>query len=383
MSKDKGYITPQKLLEEMRRYEKGSVTRRHFLGVTGLGLAAAVMSTAVPGLRPRNAYAALSGTVNFTTWPNYFAQENIDNFTKNTGVKVNITIFGSNEEMLAKLQAGSTGWDLFVPTNYTISTYKKLDLIEPLDLKLMPNYDPASQDSRFTGPGTIDGVTYAVVKDWGTTGYVVDTRKVKAIPETWKDFFDAANGPLSGKVLVHDYQLTTIGGALKALGHSFNSIDPKENAEAEKLLLATKPHLFGINSDYQPSMRNGDAVMSMCWTNDGAQLHRDIPEMEYRLGKDGGEIWADHYAVPKGAPNRAAGYALMDYLLTPEINAKEVKSNGAPSIDSRVNKLVPKEMLENPILYPAAELLSKLEFGAAETLTSPLRAEIMARFKAA
>ena len=381
MSND--HIKPEKFLEELRRYQRGSVTRRHFLGVTGLGLATAVIGGAVPDLRPRKAFAeGLSGTVNFTTWPNYFAQENIDNFTKTTGVKVNVTIFGSNEEMLAKLQAGSTGWDLFVPTNYTISTYKKLDLIEPLDLKLVPHYDKAAQDARFTGPGTIDGVTYALVKDWGTTGYVVDTRKAKT-PETWKDFFDAANGPLSGKVLVHDYQLTTIGGALKALGHSFNSIDPKENAEAEKLLLATKPHLFGINSDYQPSMRNGDALMSMCWTNDGAQLHRDIPEMEYRLGKDGGEIWADHYAIPKGAPNRAAGYALMDYLLTPEVNAKEVISNGAPSSDTRVNKLVPKEMLENPILYPAAGYLSKLEFGAAETLTSPIRAEIMARFKAA
>ncbi len=377
-------IKPQKFLEELRRYEKGSVTRRHFLGVTGLGLATAVLGSAVPGLAPRKAFAeGLSGTVNFTTWPNYFAQENIDNFTKNTGVKVNITIFGSNEEMLAKLQAGSTGWDLFVPTNYTISTYKKLDLIEPLDLKLVPNYDASTQDPQFTGPGTIDGVLYAAVKNWGTTGYVVDTRKVKKTPETWKDFFDTAQGELSGKVLVHDYQLTTIGGALKALGHSFNSIDAGEMAAAEKLLLATKPHLFGINSDYQPSMRNGDAVMSMCWTNDGAQLHRDIKQMEYRLGKDGGEIWADHYVIPKGAPNRAAGYALMDYLLTPEINAKEVKSNGAPSSDSRVNALVPKEMLENPILYPAKELLSKLEFGAAETLTNPVRAEIMARFKAA
>ena len=377
-------IKPQKFLEELRRYEKGSVTRRHFLGVTGLGLATAVLGSAVPGLAPRKAFAeGLSGTVNFTTWPNYFAQENIDNFTKNTGVKVNVTIFGSNEEMLAKLQAGSTGWDLFVPTNYTISTYKKLDLIEPLELKLVPNYDASAQDSQFTGPGTIDGKLYAIVKDWGTTGYVVDTRKVKKTPETWKDFYSLTQGELSGKVMVHDYQLTTIGGALKALGHSFNSVDAGEMAAAEKLLLATKPHLFGINSDYQPSMRNGDAVMSMCWTNDGAQLHRDIKEMEYRLGKDGGEIWADHYAVPKGAPNRAAAYALMDYLLTPEINDKEVKSNGAPSSDSRVNAMVPKEMLENPILYPAKELLSKLEFGAAETLTNPVRAEIMARFKAA
>jgi spermidine/putrescine transport system substrate-binding protein len=383
MSKDEKIITPQKFLEELRRLEKGSVTRRHFLGVTGLGVATAVMSAAVPGLRPRKALAAISGTLNFTTWPNYFSQENFDNFTKKTGVAINVSIFGSNEEMLAKLQAGSTGWDVFVPTNYTISTYKKLDLIEPLDLAKMPNYSAAAQDPRFIGPGTIDGVTYAVPKDWGTTGFVVNSKKAAQNPTSWKEFWDLIQGPLTGKALVHDYQLTTIGNALKYFGHSFNSLDEKEMAEAEKLLLAVKPHLFGINSDYQPSMRNGDAWMSMCWTNDAAQLHRDIPEMNYVLGKEGGEIWVDHYAVPKGAPNREAAYAFLDYILTPEINAKEILAHGAPSTDERVNKLLPKTLLDNPILYPAAAMLSPLEFGAAATLTSPARAEIMARFKAA
>ena len=383
MSKDKGVITPQKFLEEMRRYQKGSVTRRHFLGVTGLGLATAVMSAAVPGFEPRKAYAGLSGTLNFTTWPNYFSQENFDNFTKKTGVVINVSIFGSNEEMLAKLQAGSTGWDIFVPTNYTISTYKNLDLIEELDLSKMPNYSAATQDARFLGPGTIDGKTYAVPKDWGTTGYVVNSKSANQNPTSWKEFWDLIQGPLTGKAMVHDYQLTTIGNALKYFGYSFNSLDEKEMADAEKLLLASKPHLFGINSDYQPSMRNGDAWMAMCWTNDGAQLKRDMPEMNYVLGKEGGEIWVDHYAIPKGAPNLEAAYAFIDYLLTPEINAKEILSHGAPSTDSRTNALLPKTLLDNPIIYPAAELLSPLEFGAAATLTSPVRAEIMARFKAA
>jgi spermidine/putrescine transport system substrate-binding protein len=154
-------------------------------------------------------------------------------------------------------------------------------------------------------------------------------------------------------------------------------------AEAEKLLLEAKPHLFAINSDYQPSMRNGDAWMSVCWTGDATQLHRDLPEMQYVIGKEGGEIWTDYYAVPKGAPNREAAYALIDWLLTPEINAKEVQAHGYPSTDARTNKLVPKEMLENPILYPDDSLLTNLEFGAAATLTNPLRAEIMARFKSA
>ena len=383
MTKHPDHISAEKFIEELRRYQKGSVSRRHFLGVTGLGLATAVLSAAVPGLKPRKAYAGLSGTLNVTTWPNYFSQENYDNFTKKTGVPINVNVFGSNEEMLAKLQAGSTGWDVLVPTNYTISTYKKLDLIEPLDLKLFPSYDPTQQDPRFLGPGTIDGVVYAVPKDWGTTGFIVNTKSTKENPVTWKDFFAATQGPLSGKVTVHDYQLTTIGSAAVSLGYDFNTVDKTQLAEVEKLLIATKPHLFGITSDYQPAMRNGDAVMAMCWTNDASQLNRDIPEMSYRLGKDGGEIWVDHYAVIKGAPNRDAAYAFLDYILTPEINAKEIESHGTPSTDARVIKILPDSITKNPILYPAQESLSKLEFGAAETLTNPDRAELMARFKSA
>jgi spermidine/putrescine transport system substrate-binding protein len=384
MTKTPDYISQKKFLEELRRYQKGSVSRRHFLGVTGLGLATAVIGGAVPGLRPRKAFAeGLSGTVNFTTWPNYFAQENLDNFTAKTGVRINVAIFGSNEEMLAKLQAGSTGWDVFVPTNYTISTYKDLDLIEELDLSRLPNYDVSSQEQRFTQPGVIDGKTLAVPKDWGTTGYAINTKNITSNPTSWKEFFDMTQADWSGRVMVHDYQLTTIGNALKYYGYSFNSNDEKELADAEKLLLACKPHLFGINSDYQPSMRNGDAWATVCWTGDGAQMNRDMPEISYVIGKEGGEIWSDFYAIPKGAQNPDAAYALIDYLLTPEVNAKEVVAHGYPSMDSRTNKLVPKEMLENPILYPAAELLAPLEFGAAATLTNPLRAEIMARFKAA
>jgi len=383
MTKHPDYIPATKFLEELRRFQKGSVSRRHFLGVTGLGLATAVMSSAVPGLRPRRAHAALSGTVNFTTWPSYFAQENLDNFTKNTGVKIKVAVFGSNEEMLAKLQAGSTGWDVFVPTNYTISTYKDLDLVQPLDLAKLPNYDQASQEQRFTAEGIIDGNVYAVPKDWGTTGFTYNAKAMTQKPASWKEFWDLTRNEATGRVMVHDYQLTTIGNALKYFGYSFNSNDPKELADAEKLLIEAKPHLFGINSDYKPSLISGDAWMSVCWTGDAVQLQRDMPEFVYVLAKEGGEIWSDFYAIPKDAPNLEAAYALIDHLLTPAVNAVEVQAHGYPSTDARTNKLVPKEMLENPVLYPAAEALAPLEFGAAATLTNPLRAEIMARFKAA
>jgi len=294
-----------------------------------------------------------------------------------------MAVFGSNEEMLAKLQAGGTGWDMFVPTNYTISTYVELDLIEPLDLSLLPNYDPSTVDTRFAEAGTVNGTVYAVSKNWGTTGYAVNTAKVDDDMTTWKQFWDLTVEKYSGRTIVHDYQLTTIGNALKYFGYSFNSVDPNELAQAEELLLRVKPHLFAITSDYQPSMRSGDAWLSVCWTGDAKQMNNDMPEIKYVLGREGGELWSDFYAVPKWAPHRLAGYALIDYLVTPEVNAREVLAHGYPSADSRTNALLPKEMLEDPILYPAAELLDALEFGAAATLTDPLRAEIMARFKAA
>ncbi len=318
-------------------------------------------------------------------WSEYVPRPVLEGFTQETGIRVNYESFGSNEEMLAKLQAGGSGWDVFVPTNYTITTYVGEDLIEPLDLAKIPNYDAASYNQRFAGPGTVDGTVYAVPKNWGTTGFAVNTSQLGGLakPTTWKEFWDLTMAEFSGRTMVHDYQLTTIGNALKYYGYSFNSIDPKELADAEKLLIEAKPHLFAISSDYQPSMRSGDAWMTICWTGDGKQMNRDMPEIEYVLGKEGGELWSDFYAIPKGAPHMDAAYALINFLLDPAVNAKESLFHGYPTADKRVDALLPPEVLNDPILYPAQDLLDALEFGAAVTLTDPNRAELMARFKSA
>jgi spermidine/putrescine transport system substrate-binding protein len=378
-------ITKTEFIKQLRRYQKGSISRRHFLGVTGLGLATAVMADAMPWLKPRKAYAFgdLGDTLVFSTWPNYHDPANLERFTELTGVDVLVNVFGSNEEMLAKLQAGGAGWDVFVPTNYTISTYVELGIIEPLDMTKIPNFDAATNEARFTREGTVDGKIYAMPKNWGTTGYAVNTAHVKHDMTTWKQFWDLSMTDYSGRTIVHDYQLTTIGNALKYFGYSFNSIDPKELGDAEELLIRAKPHLFAITSDYQPPMRSGDAWITVCWTGDGVQLHRDIPSIIYVLGKEGGELWSDFYAIPKDAPHREAAYAFINFLQDPYINAREALVHGYAPTDSRANALLPDSILNNPALYPAAELMDALEFGAAVTLTDPLRAEVMASFKSA
>ncbi|MGY4531720.1 spermidine/putrescine transport system substrate-binding protein [Pseudomonas sp. TE3786] len=374
-------------IKTMRSWQNGSITRRDFLGRTGLGVAAAVVASNMPGILTNSAFAAEKGSIGdrvaLATWPNYHNPVNLEAFASQTGAKVQMSVFGSNEEMLAKLQAGGSGWDVFVPTNYTISTYVELGLIEPLDLTRLSNFDPNAYEKRFMEQGIVNGKVYAVPKNWGTTGFVYDDKKIPGKPASWKEFWDLAKGPATGRVMVHDYQLTAIGNALKSFGYSFNSLDEKELADAEKLLIEVKPHLFAINSDYQPSMRSGDAWMSMCWTGDGSQLHRDLPNLQFTLGKEGGELWSDFFAIPKDAEHRDAAYAFINFLLNPQVNKLEVEAHGYPSGDKRVDALLPKAMLNDPIMYPAAELLSTLEFGAAATLTSPVRAELMARFKAA
>lgn len=374
-------------IKTLRSWQNGSISRREFLGRTGLGIAAAVVATNMPGLLTSTADAAeqakLGDRLSLATWPNYHSQENLDTFAKTTGARVSMSVFGSNEEMLAKLQAGGSGWDVLVPTNYTISTYVGLGLIEPLDLSRIPNFDASAFQQKFMAQGTVDGKVYAVPKNWGTTGMLYDTGKLKNGPASWKEFWAAAQGPASGRTMVHDYQLTAIGNALKSFGYSFNSLNPKELADAEKLLIEVKPHLFAINSDIQPSMRSGDAWLAMSWTGDASQLHRDNAQMQFELGKEGGELWSDFFAIPKSSEHKDAAYAFINYLLDPQHNKLEVLSHGYPSGDKRVDALLPVAMLDDPIMYPAAEALSPLEFGAAATLTSPARAELMARFKSA
>lgn len=406
-------------LRHYQDYRKARIDRRQFLQVTGLGVAAAVIAacaptpavttapTAAPTPAPASGGAAteapaattdpsaewappegvdLGDTLELTTWPNYHDPKTLEEFTRLTGVTVNMTVFGSNEEMLAKLQAGGTGWDVLVPTNYTFETYGKLKLLEALDLAKLPRFDAGRYDARFLEPARYPAGSsdlYGVSKDWGTTGYVINSKSVTKPMTSWKEYFDLTQGEYSGKTTIHDYQLTGIGNALKYFGYSFNSVDPAELAKAEELLIATKPHFFAITSDYQPPIRSGDAWIAMAWTGDAAQLNRDLPEIQYVIGKEGGELWSDFFSIVTGAPHREAAYAFLDYMSTPKVAAKDAEFHGYPIVDEFATGLLPASFTSNPIIYPDDSLLSPLEFGAAVTLTDENRAEIWNRVKSA
>lgn len=406
-------------LKHYRDWQRGRISRRAFMQVTGLGVASAVIAACAPktgsssapsgpasvappasaGTSPSAAPSTdptadwtppagvdLGSELVITTWPNYHDPKVIEQFTALTGVKVELNPLGSNEEMLAKLLIGNTGWDVLVPTNYTFETYGSKKLLEPLDLSKLPRLDTSRYDPDLLAPGYYpagSNTLYGFNKDWGTTGYTINTKHVKKPMTTWKDFFDLAQTDYSGKVTIHDYQLTSIGNALVYHGFSFNSVDPNELAKAEELLMAVKKHLFAITSDYQPPMRAEDAWVAMTWTNDAAQLNRDIPDIQYVIAADGGEIWSDFFAVVAGTAHREAAYAFLDYMATPKVAAKDAEFHGAPLVDSLMIELLPDSLTSSKITYPDDAALTKLEFGTAELLTNEARAELWARFKSA
>lgn len=373
--------SPDGFLDELMRLKRGSISRRHFLRVTGLGFASALFGSMTQEVAPARA-ASLGGRVTIATWPNYHDQQTFERFSERYGVEVEIDIIGSNEVMMRQMQVGLADWDLIVPTQYALEPYARLNIIEALDLAALPNFRLAAHPERFVAPALFRGRQFALPKNTGTTGIAYNRHELDDVT-SWRDFFDVAMDAASGRTIVQDYQLTTIGGALVALGFSFNSIDPEALARAEALLLQIRPHLLAIDSDYQPAMRTGDAWLSMCWSNDAAQLVRDMREIGYHLGSDGGEIWTDYYAIPTAARNKPAAYALLNHLMDPQVAAAEHLANGSATTDSRVRALLPEEIVSNEVIYPDEASLSALEYATALVLTDPNRAAVMRRFKAA
>ncbi len=364
------------------------ISRRHFLAGTGAGLGALALAACAPGAGSSSAPSAgggggnLGDTLNLATWPNYHSQEVLDTFTAETGVAINVGVYGSTEEMEAKLRAGNSGIDVVVPSNYAVEGWVKDGLIEALDYSSMPDFTIADWNARFMDQAFDKGNKYTIPKNWGTTGIAYRSSKVSEDLKTWKQFFDLAGGTYDGKALIVDHQISSFGSAAVAMGYSLNTIDPTEMAAVEAMLIALKPKLFAISSDVQPPLRALDTWLSVAWTGDGVQVVRDNEDARYVVASDGGELWIDSFTVAADAPHKAAAYAFLNYITQPKQAAAETEFSLFPHANDKATELLSAEVKDNQVIYPSADSLVKLEYAVNATYNSPERAEAWARIKA-
>lgn len=367
----------------MRRLLRARMDRRRFLAASGATMGALAMGATRVARAQSPATADLGDTLNLATWPNYHSQETLDAFTAQTGVAINMTVYGSTEEMEAKIRAGNSGIDVVVPSQYAIQAWTTDGLLEPLDYSQLPNVDLSTWDPLFVDQAFDPGNVYTIPKNWGTTGIAFWSDEVDPAPVSWADFFRmAGEDAYNGRFQIVDHQISSMGSAAVGMGYSLNTVDETELNAVADMLIALKPKLFAISSDVQPPLRNRDTLATIAWTGDGVTVVRDNPDAaKYIVASDGGELWVDSWSIAADAPHKPAAYAYLDFILQPANSAIDTEFILFPHANPAVKALLSPDVADNPVIYPPAELLQKLTFATSEAYNSALRQETWARIK--
>jgi spermidine/putrescine-binding protein len=276
--------------------------------------APAATETQAPPAATATLQPVTSKELNLYGWSAYVPQELLDGFSEKYGVKVNYDTYSSNEEMLAKLQAGASGYDVAIPSDYTVAIMIKQNMLDPLDLSQIPNF--ANLDSRFINRDYDPGNKYSVPYQWGTSALVYDKTKVPFEPKSWADLWDPR---FKGRLVMLDDEREMIGMALQVLGYDRNTTDTKQLDQAEQKLIALKPNILKFDSDTpENSIINGEAWAGLVYNGNASLAYQSDPNVVYICPTEGCGIWFDNLAIPKGAPHRDAALAFLNWVLDPQ-----------------------------------------------------------------
>jgi spermidine/putrescine transport system substrate-binding protein len=295
------------------------VSRGDFLKAMGAG-AVAGSTLSVLACQPNTTAQSSGGggggpeekQLNLYNWSDYVAKSTLPNFQKQTGIKVTQDYFSSNEELLAKLQAGGTGYDVIVPSDYMVSIMIKSDILEPLDMSKIPNFKNVGDN--YKGLPYDPKNEYSVPYQWGTTGILYNKKELGTLEPSWEPMWDPAN---EGKIGMLNDPRETPGAALYKLGYSVNTTSKEQLDEAEAELKKQKPLLRGYfdSTQNRPLVINGDLLLGHVFSGD-AFLARELGEdLDYMIPEPAATRWTDNMAIPKGAEHPDNAHKFINYIL--------------------------------------------------------------------
>jgi spermidine/putrescine transport system substrate-binding protein len=307
-------------------------------------------------------------------WADYIDEEVLKNYEKEYGVKISYDTYASNEDLLAKLQAGATGYDVIFPSDYMVAQMIELGLLAEIDHNNLP--DLKNLDPFFTDPPFDPGLKHCIPYDWGTTGiaysknYFGDTP-----PDSWAYIYDPAKTQKFAEdkgVNILDDQREVIGEALKYLGYSLNDTDESHLQQAKELILKAKPYIKTFNStDYDESLLvPHEVIISMAWSGDAAQAaSKTIDEATgesdwaFAIPKEGAFIFVDNVCVTASTQRKATAEHFLNYLLDAKNSAAITNYTYYASANKAAEEFINKDILEDPSIYPPQEIKDKLELG--------------------
>jgi putrescine transport system substrate-binding protein len=330
---------------------------------------------------PTSAHA--ERVVNVYNWSDYIDPAVIEAFTKETGITVRYDTFDANETLETKLLAGKSGYDIVVPTAYFLQRQIAAGVFQKLDKSQLPNlvnawpqiaaklafYDPDNQ--------------YAVNYMWGTTGIGYNVKKIQEIlgPAARIDSWDVVFQPeILAKfqgcgIHMLDSVDDIVPAALHYLGLDPNSIDPKDLDKASALIAKIRPLVRKFHSsEYLNALASGEICFVVGWSGDIKQAQKraaearsgsqngsqDGVEIGYAIPKEGAQMFFDNLAIPKDAPHVAEAHALINYLLRPDVAAKNTDLVQYANGNLASQPLIDKTVFEDKTVYPDAATMAKL-----------------------
>ena len=314
------------------------------------GLAVAAVAGALPR-RPR----AQGGELNVYNWDTYIGPETIADFTDATGIRVRYDLYGSSDEMFGKLRDGNPGYDIVYPSNDYVERMIVADMLVPLDHQKLTNFGNLAP--RFQDPAFDPGRRFSIPYFWGTMG--IGYRQSVASPDSWAILFESDE--FAGRMSVlNDKNLIQM--ALLYLGYSLNTTDPAELDAAVDLLIRAKPNIKAFTPDTgQDLLIAGEVDLCMEWNGDILQVMEEDDDLAYVVPKEGGLLWEDDVAIPKGGPNPDAALEWINFNLDAEVFGAIASFVRFPSPNEAAKAFIPKEDLENPAIYPPDEVIDKCE----------------------
>lgn len=287
----------------------------------------------------------------------YIDESLIKEFEKKTGIKVQYSTYDTNEMMYQKVKSGSTKYDLIFPSDYMVQKMSNEGLLKKINYNNIPNYKYI--DKEFLNSKYDPENLYSVPYMWGTLGIVYNKKLVDEKVDSWDILWDQK---YRRNILMFDSVRDTMGVALKKLGYSMNTKNPKEIEEATELLIKQKPLVLAyVNDDGKDRMIGNEATMGIFYSGDVPMMKEENPDLEYAIPKEGSNIWTDAICIPNTADNQDWAEAFINFLCDPDVNARNTEYIGYSTPISEGRKKLPEEMREDPSLYPNTDIIKKCE----------------------
>ena len=328
---------------------------------------------AVAALAFATSASAEDKVVNVYNWSDYIAKDTLANFTKETGIKVTYDVYDSMETLEAKVYAGSSGYDVVVPTNPNLQRMIQAGVLQPLDKSKLPN-DKSQWKFISDRLAAYDpGNKYAEDDMWGTTGFGYNIDKIKKIMpdapvDSWAMVFDPkiVSKFKSCGVYFLDSPDDVIPSMLAYLGLDPNSKNPDDLNKAADALKKVAPYVQKFpSSEYIDALANGDICLAIGYSGDVFQARdradqaKNGVHIDYTIPKEGSLMWFDSMAILKDAPHPENALAFINYMMNPKVAAANTDYVSYPNGSLDAQKYVSKDVLSDPKIYPPQAIMDK------------------------